>query len=168
MFAKQASVVLWLEIWINIYVVSASFLGATGGGGCRTEAWEFVEKIATGALQLQALQQAFWKKIVERQKPENWWKYRLIYVNPLPSGSKLRLHNVPSMKKDCMWIPAQVPVDPYTSLPRVWCDFVSSPLLIHFAILDASILCIDDLVFLWWIMFSPKDCALLLSQWTCF
>ena len=64
------------------------------------------------------------------------------------------LYKVPGIKKGFMLIPTQVSVDPYKSLHK--CDVTWGVLssLIHFAIIDASILYTDDLAFTLWVMFS--------------
>ena len=80
------------------------------------------------------------------------------------------------MTVQCIWYEERLYVDLYTSfcwtlykfaLSVMWLGEFS-PLLIHFAIIDASILYTDDLAFTLWAMFSPKDLVLLLSQWTHF
>ena len=70
-----------------------------------------------------------------------------------------------TLDEDCMLIIKPVSIDPNTNLAYVWCDWEFSPLLIHFATTDTSILHTDDLVFTLWVMFSLKVFASLRSQY---
>ena len=89
-------------------------------------------------------------------------------------------HNTPIaiwlmiMTVQCTWSEERLQVDSYSSFRWTLQKFAISlmwlrefcPLVIHFAIINALILCTDDLAFTLWVMFSLKDFVPLLGQWT--